>query len=432
MLQERTTEAATALFSARELLRCDAATETLLAGLRKSPAQAFAVLLDLLRGKPFVEAISSRLPFDASAMLYDADVLKRLQAAREQGTPVALIHDLPEAWSEGIALYLDIDGKAHADVVPSYAAGAAEHKQPNIFAASRSNILRLVAKALRIHQWPKNALVFLPVLLSHRYLELAPVLASVIAFFAIGFAASTIYVINDLMDVSADRRHPSKRNRPFASGALPARYGFALAGLSLLSSICLCLLLPPLFAATLATYIGVNLLYTTYLKRKLLVDVLALSGSYTLRILAGNAATGIELSFWLLAFSIFMFFSLALVKRYVEMDTIGVHQPTEKRVMGRGYRYVDLEMLSQMGVASSFAAVLVLALYVERAGSTGLYSHPELIWLICPIVLYVVSRIWFLAKRGEMKDDPVAFILRDWRSHLMGAIVAGIVVAAAW
>jgi 4-hydroxybenzoate polyprenyltransferase len=157
-----------------------------------------------------------------------------------------------------------------------------------------------------------------------------------------------------------------------------------------------------------------------------------LSGSYTLRILAGNAATGIELSFWLLAFSIFLFFSLALVKRYVEMDTIGVSQPLEKRVMGRGYRYVDLEMLSQMGVSSAFAAIMVLALYVERVGTTGLYKRPELIWLICPIVLYVVSRIWFLAKRGEMRDDPVAFILRDWRSHLMGLIVVAIMVAATW
>lgn len=286
--------------------------------------------------------------------------------------------------------------------------------------------------AIRVHQWPKNALVFLPLLLSHRYFEPALIGASVLAFFALGFAASTIYVLNDLMDVGSDRKHPSKRRRPFASGAIPARWGLAIMVATATATALIATLLPPVFTLALATYLGLNLLYTTYLKRKLLVDVLALSGSYTLQILAGNAATGIELSFWLLAFSIFLFFSLALVKRYVEMDTIGVSQPLEKRVMGRGYRYVDLEMLSQMGVSSAFAAIMVLALYVERVGTTGLYKRPELIWLICPIVLYVVSRIWFLAKRGEMRDDPVAFILRDWRSHLMGLIVVAIMVAATW
>jgi 4-hydroxybenzoate polyprenyltransferase len=210
------------------------------------------------------------------------------------------------------------------------------------------------------------------------------------------------------------------------------RYGLFLASGLLAASIAIASLLSSAFMAVLAGYFLLNLTYTTYLKRKLLIDVLALAGSYTLRILAGNAATGIELSFWLLAFSIFLFFSLALVKRYVEMDTIGVNQPEEKRVMGRGYRYADLDMLSQMGVASAFSAVLVLALYVERAGGTGLYTHPELIWLICPIVMYVICRIWFLAKRGEMKDDPVEFILRDWRSHIMGLIVIAIMIAASW
>lgn len=431
MLQERTSEAATALFSARELLRCDAATETLLSGLRKSPGAVFSALADILGGKSFAEAIAERLPFDPAAMLYDPVLLQRIEAARASGRGVALIHDLPKQWSEGIAAYLGIDGKA-AIALPAYPSADAPNARPSTFTPAQSNILGLILKALRVQQWSKNALLFLPVALSHRYLEFAPMLATVIGFLAVSFAASTIYIVNDLMDAGADRRHPSKRNRPFASGALPARYGFVLAAFTITAAASLCLLLPPVFSIVLITYIAVNLVYTTYLKRKLLVDVLALAGSYTLRILAGNAATGIELSFWLLAFSIFMFFSLALVKRYVEMDTIGVTQPNEKRVMGRGYRYVDLDMLSQMGVASAFAAVLVLALYVERIGSTGIYTHPELIWLICPIILYVVSRIWFLAKRGEMKDDPVAFILRDWRSHLMGAIVAAIMVAAAW
>jgi 4-hydroxybenzoate polyprenyltransferase len=184
--------------------------------------------------------------------------------------------------------------------------------------------------------------------------------------------------------------------------------------------------LPPAFWLVMACYLALNLSYTFYLKRKLLVDVIALSGAYTLRILAGNAAGPVELSNWLLAFSMFLFLSLALVKRYIELDTVGVDPLDEKRVMGRGYRRSDLDMISQLGVASGFAAVVVLALFVEGAGKSGLYTHREMIWLVCPIILYVISRIWVLAKRRELPDDPIMFILRDWRSHLMGAIVVAI------
>ena len=426
----------TALFSARELLRGDIFAETFARSLRTQPLAAFKAIKEItFKGSTLEHAVATFLPFDASAMLYDPKMMQKVSDARKSGLDVALIHDLPEDWVNAIASHIGID-KTSGPNVSAESLNVSMGLMPgtHIWRPSTGGLqlISSILSAMRVYQWPKNALVFLPIFLSHRFHELNLVLASVLAFMAISLMASFIYILNDLLDISTDRRHPSKCRRPFASGALSFRHGLCLSFICASAAFALTLSLPPMFSITLMLYMGLNVLYTVYLKRRLLVDVLALASSYTLRILAGNAATGIELSFWLLAFSIFLFFSLALVKRYVEMDRIGVSQPDEKRVMGRGYRYVDLDMLSQMGVASAFSAVLVLALYVERAGTTGLYSNPELIWLICPIVMYVISRIWFLAKRGEMKDDPVAFVIRDWRSHVMGAVAVVIMIAASW
>lgn len=422
MLETSPRQDSQALFSARALVRCDFAVEQCLRSLRAAPSAALAaVASSLFRRQPLDEALSSRVRISVDHLLLDANILAQMEVARAKGQRPTLSPDLPDAWLTALAEHLD------ADIAPQTSAFESRQRRTPVL-----HRIREIARLMRVNQWPKNVLVFLPLLLAHRFTEWPLIGESMVAFFAFSLAASTIYVLNDMMDIASDRKHPTKRLRPFASGALPARWGLAVALLSLAGALGLTLMAPAMFAVTILAYVAVNIAYTFYLKRKLLLDVLALAGSYTLRILAGNAATGIELSFWLLAFSVFLFFSLALVKRYVEMDKVGMNLREERRVMGRGYRYVDLEMLSQMGVASAFAAVLVLALYVERAGSTGLYTHPELIWIICPVVLYVISRIWFLAKRGEMKDDPVAFIMNDWRSHLMGAAVVAIMAAASW
>jgi 4-hydroxybenzoate polyprenyltransferase len=290
---------------------------------------------------------------------------------------------------------------------------------------------RAAFRSLRPHQWTKNALIFLPLILAHRLGDLVLVGQSVLAFLAFSLAASGVYLVNDMMDVSQDRKHPVKRNRPIASGQLPMNAARLLSGLCFVTAGLMASRLPAGFALVLAGYLALNLAYTFYLKRKLLVDVLALAGAYTLRIMAGAVASGIDQSFWLLTFASFLFLSLALVKRYIELDTVGDgDSPDKKRVMGRGYRVADLDMLSQLGVASAFSAVLVLALYVDGQGRMGLYRTPEFIWLVCPVVLYVIGRIWVLAKRRELPDDPVLFIIKDWRSHLMGAFVVAIIFAA--
>ncbi len=383
----------------RDIVLSDIRVEGFLLALRENPARA----LGLARG-------AAGHPFDPAALRYDWDVVEALRQRRASGEPVPVVSDLPDSWRTAIEAHLGLDG------------GEARARPPQ--ATDAPSGLFAWLKACRLHQWSKNVLIFVPLVMAHQLLDWAPFINTLLAFICFGLVASSIYLMNDLMDLRQDRRHPSKNRRPFASGAIPVRHGLAAIPVLLGCAGLIAAQLPPLFALAMAAYLALNLAYTFYLKRKLLVDVIALSGAYTLRILAGNAAGPIELSNWLLAFSMFLFFSLALVKRYIELDTVGVDPADEKRVMGRGYRRADLDMLSQLGVASGFAAVVVLALFVEGAGKSGLYAHREMIWLVCPIVLYVLSRIWVLAKRRELPDDPIMFIMTDWRSHLMGAAVA--------
>ncbi len=398
----------------RDLILSDQRFELFALVLRQSPAAALTFLL----GKT---SDTAPLPFKAEALRYDENRVAALRARFAEGDAVEITSDLPATWTKAILAHLGLTAET---------SGTANARPTFATSAPRGGI-RAYLKALRLQQWSKNVLVFVPVVMSHQFLEAVPMLHAILAFLCFGLVASSIYLMNDIMDLHQDRRHPTKHKRPFASGAIPISHGLLLFPVLVGLALFLASQLPPMFAVTMAVYFTLNLGYTFYLKRKLLVDVLALSGCYTLRILAGNAAGPIEISNWLLAFSMFIFLSLALVKRYVELDTVETDQPDEKRVMGRGYRKGDLDMLSQLGVASGFAAVIVLALFVEGAGKSGLYKHRELIWLVCPIVLYVIGRIWVLAKRRELPDDPIYFIIKDWRSHLMGGIVAFVFFLAA-
>lgn len=421
----------------RDLLRSNAPVETWAISLKAKPMALLRALGRVFRRKQsLTAALADELPVDPSAFVYNAAEIQRLNEAQANGAKVVVESTLPAAWSGPITEHLGLGNPGLGN--PSL--GMSEASPPTASpiqvtsgpAQSLRAKLRAYAKAMRLEQWSKNILVFAPAVLAHRLDEIPVFIATLLAFLCLGLVASSIYLLNDIMDLKQDRRHPTKRNRPFASGALPVSHGLVLIPALLIGATLIASQLPPLFSATIGAYVVLNFAYTFYLKRRLMVDVLSLSASYTLRILAGNAATGIELSFWLLALSMFLFLSLALVKRYVELDTVTVDDINEKRVMGRGYRYGDIDMVSQLGVASAFSAVLVLALYVDRAGRNGLYKTPELIWLICPMLLYLMARMWFLAKRRELIDDPVHFLLRDWRSHLIGAAAIVVMLAATW
>ena len=295
----------------------------------------------------------------------------------------------------------------------------------------RASILRSLRKATRVHQWAKNTLIFIPLLLAHS-LRLQSVLEAVLAFFAFSFCASGTYIFNDLLDIEADRRHPRKRFRPFASADLSAKTGIFLSLGLLLAALVIALMLPPRFLDYLALYLVTTVSYSFYFKRIVLVDVLLLSGLYTLRLLAGAAATDVGISPWLAGFSVFLFLSLAMVKRFSELQNIrAAGEPAGKApANGRGYLLVDTEQIRSFGTASAYASVVVFSMYISGRDVTALYHHPGRMWLITPLMLLWLSRVWLLASRGELDEDPVIFALTDRMSLMLGVVLLAIALSA--
>lgn len=284
-----------------------------------------------------------------------------------------------------------------------------------------------VADALRVHQWVKNLLVFVPVLLDHKISDPAVVFKALIAFAAFSCAASGAYIMNDLLDHEADRSHPTKRRRPFAAETLSRPFGMLMVPLLFAAALLSSLWLSPKFLMLLTLYVLLTTAYSIYLKRVAVVDVLLLAGLYTLRVLAGVAASHVRFSTWLLAFSMFLFLSLAFLKRYAELSQL---KPGTTAIARRGYLREDREWLGSMGGASGYISVLVLALYINSDQVMPLYHHPLLLWLICPLLLLWISRMWLLAHRGRINQDPIVATVRDPASYGIGALVTAILYVA--
>ena len=286
-----------------------------------------------------------------------------------------------------------------------------------------------LVRALRPHQWVKNLLVFVPVVLDHKLFQPETMAKAATAFLSFCAAASAAYVLNDILDLEADQRHPTKRHRPFASGTLSPALGMVLVpALLAIAFAASWSTLPDSFVELLAIYVVLTTAYSAYLKRVAVVDVLLLAGLYTLRVLAGIAAAHVRFSTWLLAFSMFLFLSLAFLKRYTEVNAMGgeVDEPVRRR----GYIRGDREWLGSMGGASGYLSVLVLALYINSEQVVELYRRPLLLWLVCPLLLFWTSRIWLLAHRGRIHDDPIVSTVRDPASYAIGALVALILYLA--
>ena len=292
----------------------------------------------------------------------------------------------------------------------------------------RVNPLRDILRAIRPHQWVKNALLFVPLITSHQIAEGRLGLMAVVGFVAFSFCASSVYVLNDLLDMESDRQHPSKRERPFASGNLSPWWGVAICPILLGGSFWVASVLPGTFVWLLALYFVGSTAYSFFLKKQAIVDVLVLAGLYTIRIYAGSEAIGVILSPWLLAFSGFAFLSLAFIKRGSELLMLG--QSGGGSAHGRGYSVSDVPFVFSVGPASGYMACLVLALYVSSPDVAKLYSRPGLLWLLCPIILYWISRVWLLCSRNQMPQDPIVFAVRDRTSYAVGA-VAGLVMLLA-
>lgn len=456
------------------LLKSDILYESLLALLSKNPLYLFLLPLWLLQGKAALKhAIAARVELDPTQLPYDERVVSLLRdtparprvlctASNEKYAQAIAEHlgvfDLVLASSDSLNLSghrkaqalaerfgergFDYIGNASIDLeVWSRARRAWVVNGSHGLAARAARVcdvadhlpppagtLKTWIKAIRVHQWLKNLLVFLPLLASHRFFDAQAVIASVLAFVAFGLCASGVYVLNDLLDLPADRLHPRKRLRPFAAGRLPLLHGLFAAPLLTLAGFALALLVNPMFALVLLGYYAMTLAYSLRLKRVVMVDVILLAGLYTVRIIGGAAAIGSGLSFWLLAFSMFVFLSLAMLKRYTELSImLGAGQT---KASGRGYEVDDLPLIQSFGAASGYLAVLVFALYINSPESLELYGRPQVLWLICPLLLYWISRLWIKSHRGMMDDDPVIFAVTDRISQIV-ILLCGLLVLGA-
>ena len=283
-------------------------------------------------------------------------------------------------------------------------------------------------RALRVHQWVKNVLIFIPLLTSHRIFDLYAVAHAALGFVIFSMVASSTYIVNDLLDLPADRRHATKCKRPLAAGLISIPSGIMAACLLLGAAAGLSFLLPWHAALLVFGYSASTLLYSTVLKQELMVDVVALALFYTARLLYGGLVTGIEISIWTLAFCAFSFFALAAAKRINDLAKTKLQASESLR--HRAYQAQDLNALVALAAATSNIAVLVLILYLNSQQGERLYRHPQFLWLMCVPLLYWFSRILMLANRGKLADDPIHFATKDRITYIVLGMMAAIAVAA--
>lgn len=283
-------------------------------------------------------------------------------------------------------------------------------------------------RALRVHQWMKNLLLFVPVLTAFSFFNPAAFLALLLGFFAFSFAASATYMVNDLWDLDNDRAHPRKRLRPFASARLPILKGIAVAGMLLVAALAMASMVSLKFFLMLLAYLVLTSAYSWVLKQYVLIDVLMLSLLYTLRIVAGSVAIGVVTSSWLLVFSVFIFLSLALVKRCSELVVLGNSGKSATR--GRDYRVKDLAVLWPLGVGSALCSVVVFCLFVVAPDTHSRYATPELLWMVAFCLIYWIARLWIKTSRGEMHDDPVVYAIKNRGSRIVVLTMVSLLLVA--
>jgi 4-hydroxybenzoate polyprenyltransferase len=458
------------------LLKTDLALESLLGALKQDPGCALYLLAWLWKGKAYLkQQLARRVSLDASLLPYRAEFVDYLRAQRAEGRRIVLATASDEQLARRVADHLllfdaviasdgvanlsgeckrdclvrefgergfDYAGNARPDLAvwasarravvvnPGRGVEPAARKVAQVERVVASPPARLVdyVKALRPQQWLKNLLIFVPLFAAHRFHEPALLATACLAFVAFCCCASGGYLFNDLADLAADRRHPRKRFRPIAAGDLPLPYALAMVPVLAILGCLLGALVSPLFVGFLLMYLAITLSYSLYLDRVVLLDVLVLAGLYTLRIAAGSAAVAIWPSHWLLAFSTFLFLSLALVKRYSEL--VVMRDIDGENARARSYELSDGELLAAKGTASGYLAVLVLALYITSSTSRMLYGRHEVLWLLCPLLLYWIGHIWLVAHRGWIHGDPIVYATTDRTSRILLLLMLGTVVLA--
>jgi len=457
------------------LVKSDTLVDSLLLLVRAQPTQAMRAPLWLRGGKAAFKAwVASRVTLDVEHLPWNRELLGYLGAQRAAGRRLYLVTGADASVAQRVADHLGIfDGVLASDGATNRTgnhklaglrerfadgfdyignarpdgpvlAGCGEAMVANPTRALRAMMRsgrisvsrrfedrtgrgRSFLRAIRLHQWAKNVLIFVPLLLAH-VLRLPLIVNAALAFLCFSLCASATYIMNDLLDVEADRRHAKKRFRPFAAGDLPASAGVAIAAVFLAAAFTGAAFLPRGYVVWLLAYLIVTLAYSLRLKQVALVDVLLLSGLYTLRLLAGAAAVDVRISRWFAAFSVFLFLSLAIVKRFSELRNLQAQGETPAN--GRGYVATDTEQLRSFGTMSGIAAVIIFTLYINSGETVALYRHPGRMWLIVPLLLWWIFRVWLLASRGELNEDPVIFAVTDRMSLLIGLCIAIVAVLA--
>ena len=464
------------------LLHTDTLLEQFVGLFFRNPWAALLLLGSLLRGRAAFKArLSSVHPLDARALPYREALIAFLTEARDGGRSIHLVTAADRSVADAIAQHAGLfDTVEGSDGISNLKGGAKaaylKSRFPDgfsyagdsradlkVWAEAESIVLAGVArdtagkarrlgkpveaefhnpdlgfrvwrKALRLHQWAKNLLVFAPLFLAHKYTDPQALLLSLTAFVSLGLMASATYLINDLSDLPSDRLHRTKRFRPLARGDLSIETALVVVPALMLTSIGIALAVSPALLVGLLAYAAITLGYTFYCKRQALLDVVTLAVLYTLRIGIGTATIQVPYSVWLLTFSLFFFFSISLAKRYAEIHHL-VARDAPKALAGRGYRTDDAGTVLALGVSSSVASVLIVVLYLmEEAFPSNVYASPHWLW-VAPFVLTLwAARIWLIAGRGELDEDPVAFAIKDRVSWGLGGAlaIAFILATAPW
>ncbi|RMG41897.1 MAG: UbiA family prenyltransferase [Candidatus Dadabacteria bacterium] len=450
------------------LIHTDLLYESLAKLIKEKPLLLCFLPFWILRGRSFLKKqLADRISIGVDSLPYNHELLAELKVCKERGNRLVLVTASEERLATDVARHLGIFDAVYGTTAENNLKG--ENKRvllSNEFGAGRYvyvgdskadipvwrsaasawvvvsgknplngvedivadrifkrdiNRLRVLLRTLRVHQWSKNVLLFVPLMLAHRLKEVDLVLQAFYGFFAFSLCASAGYIINDILDLDADRQHRSKKFRPIASGEMPLKVAFLLVPLLLIFAGMLSWLLPDKFLLLVVLYFLATVSYSVWLKKIVLVDVIVLALLYTIRIIAGGAATTVPVSHWLVVFSMFLFLSLACVKRYAELKMLDGSD--SDKITGRGYDSADINLIGRFGVSAGYISVLVIAMYVHGGDVQNLYTLPEVLWLICPLLLYWVSRIWLIAEHGKLNDDPVVYALLDRVSYLVAGLM---------
>ncbi len=457
------------------LIKTDTLHELALKLIKSNFIHVFFLPLWLLQGKAYLKAkLNALVTLNEELLPYDKDVLTFLKSEKDRGRKLYLVTGCNQSLAQKIADFVGIFDEVFASSSELNLTGQnkanflsekfgdrgfdylgnekADFKvwekshtafvvgTRGFFASVQSKVqkcslihrpsasFKTYLKAIRVHQWVKNCLIFVPFFLDFQTTESIGFLLALAGFFAFSFMASATYIINDLLDLESDRAHVKKRFRAFAAGEITVLSSLLMAIVLFAVTLFILSFLPLEFALVSLVYLITTLLYSFHIKTMVILDTCVLAGLFTIRVIGGTAVIGAEWSFWLLAFSMFFFLSLAFTKRASELNALIV--AGKESAKGRGYIVGDAALVTSMGVSAGYIGVLVIALYINSTKVSSNYASPFALWLICPLLLYWIGRIWLKTVRGEMNEDPIVFALKDRISHITALCCVGVVFAA--